>query len=245
MLISILLLFVVLIVAFYFLAKLIVNYVPIKFHKFISLLLILISLFLGYKIYDSVIGDIKFNTEKVIRYQKVVDGLKLIRDAEVAYKTVKGEYTSDYNKLIQFIETEKFPITSVREESRKVMERGILVDKEYKVVDTLGYRAVLEDFSGRDYKNMMTVPGSDLKYELRTGFVEKGKNKVKTPVFEARIAKKDVLAGLPNDQIEKELGIIGIDEINGEYVTVGALDDVKETGNWPPVYDSRKTSDTK
>lgn len=244
MLVTILLLFILLVVAFYFLAKFIVNNVPVKFHKFISLALLIISVILGYLIYNSVIGDIKFNAEKVKRYQKAVDGLKLIRDAEVAYKTVKGEYTNDYNKLIQFIETEKFPILSVREESKKVMERGILVDKEYKVVDTLGHRAVIEDFQNRDYKNMMTVPGTQLKYDLQASFIEKGVNKVKTPVFEAKIAKKDILDGLDKGLIEKELAAVGIEEINGEYVSVGALNDVKDTGNWPPTYDSRKTSDT-
>lgn len=237
-----LLLIVVLIVVFYFLAKLIVNNVPRKFFPIISIVLLAISVYLGYKIVDSIVGDIKFNKEKVVRFQNAIDGLKLIRDAELAYKNVKGDYTNDYSKLISFIENEKFPITTVREESKTVIDRGVPRVVEYKVTDTVGYRNVIEDFKDRDFKNMMYVPGTDIKYELKTGYVEKGVNKYKAPVFEAKIAKKAVLEGLREDLIKRELAIIGVDEINGEQIIVGTLEDVKETGNWPPSYDTRKNT---
>jgi energy-coupling factor transporter transmembrane protein EcfT len=116
---------VVLILAFLFLAKLLVENVPKKFFPYISLLLLLISVFLGYKIVDSVVGDIKFNKEKAVRYQKAIDGLKLIRDAEVAYKNVKGDYTSDYAKLIEFIETGSNPILQTIEKTINVVDRGV------------------------------------------------------------------------------------------------------------------------
>ncbi len=235
---------VALIVVFYFIAKLIVNYVPRKFFSLISIVLVLISAFLGYKIVDSVMGDIKFNKEKVIRYQNAINGLKLIRDAEVAYKQGTGDYTPDYNKLINFIETGKIPIITVSERVRQVMDRGVMRDQEYKVTDTVGYKALIEDFKDKDFKNMMYVPGTKVKYDLKTGYVEKGTtNKYKAPVFEAKISKSAVLEGMRNDMIKNELQISGIDEINGADIIVGTLEDVKETGNWPPQYDSRKDTD--
>lgn len=235
---------VVLILAFLFLAKLLVEYVPKKFFPYISLLLLLISVFLGYKIVYSVVGDIKFNKEKAVRYQKAIDGLKLIRDAEVAYKNVKGDYTSDYAKLIDFIETGSYPILQTIEKTINVVDRGVAREREIKVIDTIGWEKVIKDFENRDYKNMMYIPGTTTKYELKTGYVEKGKDKYKAPVFEAKIAKQVVLEGLPKSLIERELNAEGIDEVNGENITVGTLEDVKETGNWPPVYDTRKISDT-
>jgi hypothetical protein len=235
---------VVLILAFLFLAKLLVENVPKKFFPYISLLLLLISVFLGYKIVDSVVGDIKFNKEKAVRYQKAIDGLKLIRDAEVAYKNVKGDYTSDYTKLIEFIETGSNPILQTIEKTINVVDRGVAREKEIKVIDTIGWEKVIKDFENRDYKNMMYIPGTTTKYELKTGYVEKGKDKYKAPVFEAKISKVVVLEGLRKDLLQRELSAEGIDEVNGEFITVGTLEDVKETGNWPPVYDSRKISDT-
>lgn len=235
----------VLIILFYFIAKLIVNYVPKKFFPIISVVLLAISAYLGYLIYNSIAGDIKFNKEKTERFQNAVDGLKLIRDAELAYKNVKGDYTNDYNKLIEFIENGSSPITSVREMTKNVMDRGVARVVEYKVTDTIGYRKVIEDFKDRDYKNMMYVPGTQIKYDLKTGYIEKGVNKFKAPVFEAKVDKTLLLEGLSKDLIKRELSVVGVDQINGPTIIVGTLDDVKETGNWPPNYDTRKVSDQK
>jgi len=232
-----------LIILFYFLAKLIVNKVPRKFFPFISLFLLLISVFLGYKIYDSIAKEIEFNQEKQVRYQKAIDGLKLIRDAELAYKNVKGDYTSDFTKLIEFIENGSYPILRTQEGTKTVVDRGVARVVEIKVIDTISFEKVIKDFEGKDFKNMMYLPGTTTLYELKTGYIEKGINKYKAPVFEAKIAKKVILEGLPNNLIERELNIYGIDEVNGEFITVGTLEDVKETGNWPPSYDKRKTSD--
>ena len=33
---------------------------------------------------------------------KIIDKLKLIRSAQIAYQSVKGEYTSDWDELINF-----------------------------------------------------------------------------------------------------------------------------------------------
>ena len=232
----------VLIVVFYFIAKLIVNHVPHKLFPLISIVLLLISGFLGYLIVDSIVGDIKFNNEKVKRYQVAVDGLKLIRDAELAYKNVKGDYTNDFTKLINFIENDSFPLLRTLEKTKQVTDRGVAREIEFKILDTIGYQRVKLDFEGKDYKNMMYVPGTSMKYELKTGYVIKGVNKYKAPVFEAKIAKTAILEGLREDLLKKELQIVGVDEINGESIIVGTLEDVKETGNWPPSYDKRKSS---
>ena len=226
-----------LIVLFYFLAKFIVNFIPKKFHWIISLLLLLTSIFLGYKIYDSVIGDIRFNQEKVDRYQKTIDRLKLVRDAEVKYRTAKGDFTKSYDTLVMFIEQDSMPIIRSFERSKTVIDRGVPRVVEYKEDKIIGYTQVIDDFKDKDFKNMMYIPGTDKKFELNTGYVEKGVNKYKAPVFEVKVNKRDILAGLNEELIERELSIVGVDEINGEYITVGTLDDVKDTGNWPPSYD--------
>lgn len=232
------------IVAVYVLAKLIVNKIPKKFFSIISVVLLAISAFLAYRIFDSIQSEIKFNQQKVTRFQNAVDGLKLIRDAEVAYKEGNGVYTNDYNKLISFVETGKVPLIQVHERTREVNVRGVNQIQEYKVTDTIGYRNVIEDFKDRDYKNMMYIPGSQIKYELKTSSIEKGTTtKYQVSTFEAKINKREVLKGLKQEYINKEVVINGIAEINGEYIVVGNLEEVKETGNWPAIYDRRKITD--
>lgn len=242
--IQFILLLIGLILAFLLLAKVIVEYVPKKLHWIISLFLLLIAVYLGYKIYDGIVGNIKFHQEKHQRYAKVIDNLKIIREAELSYKKVNRIYTNDFNKLVNFIENDSFPILRTLEKSKTVMDRGVPTVVEYKEIDTVGFDKVIDDFRNVDYKNMMKVPGTDATFELATGFVEKGIADLKTPVFEAKVAKEVVLKGMNQNLIVQEKSVLGVDEVRGEYISVGNLEDVKDSGNWPPSYDIRNDSDT-
>ncbi len=242
--IKFILIVVVLIVAFPFLAKLIVDYVPKKFHWIISLILIALSVLLAYKIYDGVMGNIKFHQEKKKRYAKVIDRLKIIRESEIAYKKVKGDYTKDFNTLIHFIETDSFPIVRTYEKSKKVIERGVEKEVEFKVVDTIGFTKVIESFKDKDYKDMAKVPGTDVNFDIETGYVVKGTSEIKTPVFEVKVPKREVLKGMDKDLIDQEVNQYAVDQVRGEFISVGTLDDVKDSGNWPPTYDTKEDSDT-
>lgn len=241
--IQFILLLVGLIIVFYFIAKLIINYIPKKLHWIISLALLGVSIFLGYKIYDGVMGNIKFHQEKQKRYDKVISKLKIIRDAELAYKRVKGNYTNDFTKLVHFIDTDSFPELRSYERSKTVVERGVSKEVEFKVIDTIGYSKVRDAFKGKEYKNMKKVPGTNADFELATNYVLKGAAEIKTPVFEAKIAKKTVLEGMDAHLIDQEINVYAVDQVRGEYISVGTLEDVKDSGNWPPSYDTKKESD--
>jgi hypothetical protein len=244
--IQFILLLVGLILLFLLLAKVIVEYVPKKVHWIISLLLLFTAVYLGYKIYDGVVGNIKFHQEKKVRYAKVIKKLKVIREAELAFKKVKGIYSKDFNELVHFIETDSFPELITLEKSKEIEDRGVKRVIEYQEIDTIGFTKVLESFKNKDYKDMMNVPGTKAKFELATGFVEKGAAAIKTPVFEAKVAKRIVLEGITNKNlIEQEVTVFSVDQVRGEFISVGNLDDVKDSGNWPPSYDTAKKSDAK
>jgi len=242
--IKFIILVIALIIIFPFIAKLIVDYLPKKFHWIISLALLLTAIFLGYKIYDGVMGNIRFHQEKKKRYAKVIDKLKVIREAEIAYRTVKGDYSKDFNELEHFIETDSFPIVRTYEKSKKIMERGVEREVEFKVVDTIGFKKVIESFKNKDYKNLAKVPGTNTNFDIATGYVLKGVAEIKTPVFEVKVPKKVVLAGMNKDLIEQEINQYAVDQVRGEYISVGTLEDVKDSGNWPPTYDTKEDTDT-
>ena len=224
------------------LAYLIVNKLPKQVRPILSILLWLLILFLGYKIYGSIMDPINFNKEKKIRYTKVIDHLKMIRDAEVAHKEVTGDFTANPENLIKFIDTGKFAITQTRNEVVTEQRGAITVDVEKRVVDTIGYKDVRADFAGRNYKDMFNVPGTDAKFELKTGYVEKVQG-IKAPVFEAKVDKAIILAGMNKDLIRQEKEALGGVDVRGEFISVGSLDDVKTSGNWPPFYDSKEERD--
>ena len=72
----------------------------------------------------------------------IIEKLMLIRDAEKAYQTVYGEYTSNWDTLINFIENGQFPITKRTE---RIIELAYGVDSSIVVIDTL------EVIPARDY----------------------------------------------------------------------------------------------
>ena len=56
---------------------------------------------------------------------------------------------------------------------------------------------------------------------------------------ELETPKKELLAGMDESLIKLELEAIATDQIKGEYVSVGSLDEVSTGGNWPPTYDKK------
>lgn len=220
-----------------FLAYAIVNFIPRKLHWIISILLIAIAIFLVYKINFEITKPIKFNEEKKERYAKVINHLKIIRDAEIAYKKVNGNYTTDSQALIQFIENGKFALTQTRYVPKTIsVGGGITKTVEERVVDTIGYEEVKNAFKGKDYKNMMKIPGTDQNFKIEIGEIEKIVG-LKAPVFEVKVDKSLILAGMDENLVKQEKEAIGGEEIRGEFIRVGSLTDVSEDGNWPPYYD--------
>ncbi len=210
----------------------------------IQVVLWIVCIFLGYKIYESVTGPIEFNKVKHERFAKVVDKLKDIRNSQEAYKTAKGRYAKDFNSLIAFVDTGNYVITQQRDSSFMEYDKTYRIDllKEVKVIDTLGYVSVKDSLFKKDtrYKTMMDVPeaANGEKFEMKAGIIEK--SGYKAPVFEAKVAKSVVLYDQPKDLVAKENTELGVDEINGAYISVGSMEDVSTSGNWPPIYDAKK-----
>jgi len=226
------------------LAYAVVNYIPRKLHWIISVVLIAIAAFLVYKIDFEITKPIKFNKEKKVKYAKVINVLKILRDAEVAHKKVTGTYTDKGEDLIAFIDTAQFALTQTKNVPKTIhIGGGITKEVEERVVDTVGYEPVKELFAGRDYKNMLQIPGTDQQFKIEIGTIEKF-GTIKTPVFEIKVDKGLILKGMDYNLIKQEKEAIGGEEIKGAYIKVGSLGEVSEDGNWPPFYDKGDKKDT-
>jgi energy-coupling factor transporter transmembrane protein EcfT len=221
------------------LAYLIVNKLPSKLKPVVSIVLWAIIIYLGYNIYQSIMKPIHFNQIKKVKYAKVIENLKVIRDAELAYGEVHRKFTANSKELINFIEKDSFAITEIKNIVVTEQRGRITVDVEKRIVDTVGFEPVSKSFEGRDYKNMMTVPGTDAKFGLAVGTVEKVQG-VQASVFEAKVDKSIVLQGMDEDLINQEKEALGGINVPGEFISVGSLEDVNSNGNWHPFYDGRK-----
>lgn len=214
----------------------------------IQIVLWVVILVIGYFIYNSIQEPIEFKKIKQERYLPVIDRLDDVRISEIAYKDVTGKYSDDFDELVAFVDTGQFVLTQSRDTT--------YLDEEYKetygvdkyvpdiIIDTLGYTSVKDSlFKNTDrYKEMMYVPNTDKKekFELDAGIIILKDRDI--PVFEAKVDKAVVLKGLNKNLVEIEKDRKSVDDINGPYIRVGAMDRINDTGNWPKDY-GKKTKE--
>lgn len=230
------------VVAAFVLAILIVKFVPVKLTPIISVVLIAVAGYLGFLIYEGIMEPIRFHKEKKVRYAEVIKQLKMISDAQDAHSTILGKFHKNGEGLIQFLDTAKFPITDTRteivQENRGTTWSPLMVEVEKKFTDTIGYELVKEKiFAGRDYHSMLNIPGTNEQFKIETSAILRA-NKVLASVFEVKVDKADVLNGLSSSLIKQEKEALGGDDIPGGFISIGSLNEVSVSGNWPPLYDA-------
>ena len=171
---------------------------------------------------------IKSSIDEVERIEKVeariIEQLKMIREAEIAYMSVNGQYTSDWDKLMAFIDSGNFYLT---EKSETIIPQPYGKDSIYVEIDTLGTKSVMDSLFGSnkwprfDLATLPYVPGSQ------------------PPVMFDIWAKKILKAGLFVNAIEvKNPRPINPDrDEDSEYNTrkplrFGSRTSVTTAGNW-------------
>lgn len=110
--------------------------------RIISVVFLLVALFLGYYLVNSVKSVI--DEEKRIQRteEAIIEKLKLIRDTEVAYQLVHNKYTSDWDSLIAFLDSGTIYITERREE---------IIPKEYGSEEVIVHVDTVGTMSAKEY----------------------------------------------------------------------------------------------
>lgn len=208
--------------------------------------LYVISVVLAYLIYLSVMAPITFNKNREERFSVVIEKLKDIRDAQVAYRTVNGQFANDFESLISFIDSGVYTITQQKDSSFMRYNRIYRIDMQVDtvVVDTLGTVAVKDSLFKGDssYKTLFSVPYAQNgeRFEMKAGVVNK--QGFDAPVFEASVSKDIILYDQPKDLLARENAHNSIEEVNGSTIKVGSLTEVSTSGNWPSIYDKKKNN---
>ena len=96
---------------------------------------------LVYFLFQSIMEPIRFNKEKDARETAIKERLMDIRTAQEAFKSVKGYYTSSFDTLITFLETDSLPL---------VFKRGALTDEMIAEGITSEREAVKKGLISRD-----------------------------------------------------------------------------------------------
>jgi len=145
--------------------------------KPVNIILTIVILILAYFIYDGINTPIQFNKEKEKRYSKVIERLKDIRTVQIAYKSVNGAYSDNFDTLINFVKTGQF---------RLIKQIGNIEDSTAVIVRDTIFVPVRDSLFTATYNidSLPFIPFTDgARFKLQAGEIEKGKVMVK--VFEA------------------------------------------------------------
>lgn len=103
--------------------------------KIVSVVFLLISIGLAIYLGKSIFTSINEAERVEMEEQKVIDKLIIIREAQIAYQAVNGDYTSDWGKLKNFVDSGQFYIVDKIEH---IVTLAYGADSVYVEIDTLG-----------------------------------------------------------------------------------------------------------
>jgi hypothetical protein len=184
----------------------------------------LLAAFLAYANYDTINDNIAFDREMRERYNAVRMRLEKIREAQIAYRKVKGEYTSDFDELIRFLRNDSTMVVNKigADDDSLAMMSG---DPTRWSRDTVYVPVLGKLFNPKNYPidSLPYIPFSGgVRFNLDAGMLEMGDD-IKTPVFESFAYFASFLA-----PIGEKYGQIVPDSI----IQVGSMSEPTTNGNW-------------
>jgi hypothetical protein len=192
--------------------------------KILTAVMFLVWLTLAYFLVTS----IKFSIDEQKRISnaeaKIIDKLKLIREAETAFLAVNGKYTGDWDSLIAFLDTGNFFIT---EKTETIIPLPYGADSIYVEIDTLGMVAV---------KDSLYTPEQLTRFQLSDlPYVPTVTPRVKFDLWAGKITKAGLLVNVI--EVKNPSPVDPTRDEESEYNTrkplrFGSRYNVTTAGNW-------------
>ena len=210
---------------------------------------------LVYVFYSSIMEPINFNKEKARRETVAIQRLKDIRTLQVAYKSVNGKFTSTVDSLKNFYENGEMAVVMqigsaddslamAHTDAIKKAHRKITNEELYKLylagdknlVFSIEHKLAVKDTLFNDRPDFCI---DSLKYIPFSGgppvtmeAITKQVSGVQVPLFEAKMAYRDLLKGLDN-QLRINLDAERRDQNRYEGLQVGSITAPNNNaGNW-------------
>tara|TARA_B100000676_G_scaffold74164_1_gene73872 strand:+ start:1339 stop:1923 length:585 start_codon:yes stop_codon:yes gene_type:complete len=190
----------------------------LKYYTYGTLLLAAgLAFFLVSRIKYSIDEEARINAAE----DKVIEKLKMIRDAQIAFQSVNGKYANEWDSLLNFVENGNIFLIQRREET-VLLDYG--AEETTLYLDTLGSVTVIDSLfsSIPNFKasNLIFVPGyENVKFEIWASKIEKGG--VEVDVVEVRNPK-------PFDPNRKEANEANINK----PLRFGSRTSITTAGNW-------------
>ena len=200
--------------------------------KTIQLLLWPVIIILAWLVYRSPISLKEFQEETNYRKSAVIQDLKDIRTAQIAFKDKYRVYAGDFNSLLSFVKNDSLAVVKAIGETPDsltedqallagIISRDTVFVPVYQTIYNQDYLDTRDSRFPFDLEKLSLVPFSDETFSIESGNIEKGK--VVVQVFEVSTTFGTFLNGL--DATNK-----GIDLDN--TLRVGSMSDASINGNW-------------
>lgn len=189
--------------------------------------LAILSVFVAYLIWNSIDSKIVLTENVEMRNKVVHERLEQIRDAQVEYKKIRGQYAGSFDQLIDFLKNDSVVLVKMEGEvpdsllgqEALALEMGIIVRDTTKI-------PVREQLFSENFESivdsMAFIPFSGGKqFTIAAGAIEK--NKMKVAVFEVKASLTDVYKGLETDNEGYDMS---------EFITIGSMEEPTTNGNW-------------
>jgi len=191
--------------------------------RILTIVFFIAAIGLAYYLYSRIKFAIDEEKRIAASEQMVINKLSMIREAEIAYYSVTGDYTGNWDTLANFMERGTFYITQKIEE---IIPLAYGADSIIVTIDTLGTIGVYDSmFSPRKYPNLdfsriKYIPGTENKaFDLFADEITKGG--VMVDVVEVR----DTAPVSPQRKESNEAR-------NKKPLRFGSRTDVTTAGNW-------------
>ena len=200
--------------------------------KTIQLILWPVIIILAWLVYRSPISLKEFQEETNYRKSAVIQDLKDIRTAQIAFKDKYRVYAGDFNSLLSFVKNDSLAVVKAIGETPDsltedqalmagIISRDTVFVPVYQTIYNQDYLDTRDNRFPFDLEKLSMVPFSDETFSIESGNIEKGK--VVVQVFEVSTTFGTFLNGL--DATNK-----GIDLDN--TLRVGSMSDASINGNW-------------
>ena len=200
--------------------------------KTVQLLLWPVIIILAWLVYRSPISLKEFQEETNFRKSAVIQDLKDIRTAQIAFKDKYRVYADDFNSLLSFVKNDSLAVVKAIGETPDsltedqalmagIISRDTVFVPVYQTIYNQDYLDTRDSRFPFDLEMLSIVPFSDKTFNIESGNIEKGK--VVVQVFEVSTTFDTFLNGL--DATNK-----GIDLDN--TLRVGSMSDASINGNW-------------
>ena len=200
--------------------------------KTVQLLLWPVIIILAWLVYRSPISLKEFQEETNFRKSAVIQDLKDIRTAQIAFKDKYRVYAGDFNSLLSFVKNDSLAVVKAIGETPDsltedqallagIISRDTVFVPVYQTIYNQDYLDTRDSRFPFDFQKLSMVPFSDETFNIESGNIEKGK--VVVQVFEVSTTFGTFLNGL--DATNK-----GIDLDN--TLRVGSMSEASINGNW-------------